>query len=467
MAECLALYPYQREDVSRLRDTLLRDRAAFLLNAPRTGKLIECIQTVEALGVSSALYVGPLHTLWNVQSEFRRWSGVAVEINPAEAPTGQGATPVVAVNTERLRQPSHWLFRRNWPLVILDEAHHYRGRQSQQTKGAIRLSRKAGCLILSTGTPLMNGRPSEIWTLLHLAAPDTWPSFWTFLADYGAQQVSIAGGQDSRCEWKKGAKLRLQEWLAPRSIQRTFASCRPDMPKRLPDQTIPLLLRELDPEHYNVYSELEQQWQVVVDGVSFAAPTKLALTTRLHQLAASPCNLDDRWGVGGKVRAIAAYLRDSPRKVIVYVWHRAMARAVAESSRLSQPWSYCRVVTGDVPAALRQQYCDEFQAVPPGRCALLVATIGSIGEGVSLDTADLVLFAEKSWVPDENTQAADRALGPARTTWPPVVSFVCMDTVEQDVEQVLASKERSTDSFMAMRAVAEARRARLGAVSAA
>src|SRR5678816_4702322 len=73
------------------------------------------------------------------------------------------------------------LLDRKWDAVILDEAHKFQGRDSQQSKGAARL--RSDMLLMLTGSPIWN-KPDSIWNLLHLLYPARFSSYWNFVNEY-------------------------------------------------------------------------------------------------------------------------------------------------------------------------------------------------------------------------------------------------------------------------------------------
>jgi SNF2 family DNA or RNA helicase len=428
------------------------------LSEMRVGKLVELIALCRRLSAPdvslfSVLVVAPLSTLLNVRDEFERWLGWRVYVNPVLPCAGcdvvEGREPyVVAINPEKLRDPNHWVFEMDWGLVALDECHRYRGRQAQQTKGTFRLARRSWRLVLMTGTPLMNGLPREIWPLLHLSEISRplkergFNSFWEFLAEHAVQRPGwgFCQAQDERAPWTKEGKKRIQEYLAPLVVRRTFAEVRPELPA-LVEQTIKLDLHALDPFHGGEYDRLEREWRVAIsEDEDLDVPTKLALTTRLRQYAASPANLGSDLP-GAKVKAIADWVSDQPGKGVIWCWHKAMAEVLVEWIGRAR-----YLITGDRPPAERAEQCAKFRADTSP--SILVATIGSLKEGIDLSTASWACFAERSWLPSDNRQAAMRIVGPDQAGSPLVTTFVGEGTIEEKVERVLAQKDKAINEFM-------------------
>lgn len=467
----LALRPYQRDDVARLQEILSRHRAAFLFHEPRVGKLIELIGLLQAQWpkwkkeleqpgctaelAPSTLIVAPLSTLLNVQAEFERWLGWSVRINPA-APVWScdviewRQPPIVAINKEKLRDASWWGFSAHWDLAFVDEAHWFRSHRAQQTglhqklhAGLAKLRTEK--LILSTGTPVMNGLPREVYPLLALADRKAWPSYWKFLQTYACSKPSAygSGPVDESAPWRKGMRQQLQEYLTPQTLRREYDRETPRVPK-----VLPIKLSDFDEEHQAAYDTLKEEWLAEIDGQEVVAPTALALTTRLAQLAATPRNVGiDR--DGGLIGALLDYLDGRSGKVVVFCWHKAAVEAVA--ARLEEAGRPVVAVTGDTPVAERQRRVSVFQAT---RSDTALVCNWALAEGITLDTAGEVIFFERSWVPAQNDQAA------ARAPDAPVTILVPHGTILEDKEKVLSRKDKAVSAFLAMSEVIAAARKR-------
>jgi SWI/SNF-related matrix-associated actin-dependent regulator 1 of chromatin subfamily A len=101
---------------------------------------------------------------------------------------------------------------------------------------------------------------------------------------------------------------------------------------------------------------------------------------------------------------IKSVLEDSPECALVFCQHREVAAALVEGLQDFRPL----LIVGDTPTSERQRVVDNFQN-PHSLCRVLIGNIQAMGVGFTLTRATRVIFAEFSYVPGENTQAADRA----------------------------------------------------------
>jgi len=123
-----------------------------------------------------------------------------------------------------------------------------------------------------------------------------------------------------------------------------------------------------------------------------------ALYSKLRQLATNPPTANKP-----KVDFVSDFLQDHFGPVVVYVWYKASAKAVAESiAKSKRPVT---VITGDVPTAKRSALVDKWKTQQNG---VLVATISSLKEGISLVHAKDVVFLEHSELPADQEQCVAR-----------------------------------------------------------
>lgn len=118
-----------------------------------------------------------------------------------------------------------------------------------------------------------------------------------------------------------------------------------------------------------------------------------------------------------------------PRKrVVVFAWHRATVDAIVD--RLLKLGIDAAGVTGDTPMQTRADLVAEFQD-DKGSLQVLVATIKTLGESVTLHAASDLIFVESSWVPTDMEQAADRIYRIGQEKPVTITRIIARDTVDE------------------------------------
>ena len=90
----------------------------------------------------------------------------------------------------------------------------------------------------------------------------------------------------------------------------------------------------------------------------------------------------------------------------------------------------------------RQQVVRDFKA---GELDVVVGTVGTLREGVTLTRADTCIFVERSPRPFVNHQARGRVRRFGQTRPTLSIDLVTEDTVDEDLTGLLERKEKDTD----------------------
>jgi SNF2 family DNA or RNA helicase len=148
-----------------------------------------------------------------------------------------------------------------------------------------------------------------------------------------------------------------------------------------------------------------------------------------------------------KAAATARLLRDelasgALEKVVVFAHHREVLRTLA--SGLARYGVV--MVDGDISPARRQIAIDRFQSDPAAR--VFLGQITAASTAITLTSASHVVFAEASWVPADNLQAAKRCHRIGQTR-PVLVRFISLaGSLDEAITEVLRRKTRLLAEIM-------------------
>lgn len=291
------------------------------------------------------------------------------------------------------------LSRKQWAACVYDEGHRLRGRTSGSTKHVWEL-RKAGAvnretpLWFLTGTPIVNN-PGDLYPLLHMLDRRLWKSYWKYV-EYYCYIIKTQWSTDVG-QLRRGMEEEFQELLGSFSIRRTLS----DIPSLATlDQRDRDYLVELPASVRKTFVQARKEYIIEhpdINGTEFVNGGG-ALYSRLRQLATNPPTAEKP-----KVDFVADFLQDHFGPIVVYVWYKDSAKAVANG--LAKTKRPVTMVTGDVPANKRIELVDEWKSQSNG---ILVATISSLKEGISLVNAQDVIFLEHSPLPADQEQCVAR-----------------------------------------------------------
>jgi len=398
------LYTHQRTGA----DWLACRTRACLADDPGLGKTITAVVAADRARAHRMLVVAPTCVIWNWRREIEKWSPLRAPLVIASGAdanlAGQSDTVITTHGLLLSPKVRAALLRQRWDVCVLDESHFFRGRGAKRSAIFYGLNRvplsiaatseRVWCL---SGTPMPNNA-TDLWTMAHGLWPaDFSEAFESFRGHFCAttwspygDNVKVIGNKnlDKLRERLTGKILRRRadEALDLPDIRYETVALRPD---KMPHE-IQRLAAELPPALVSALAEertAEQAFEVLGTSKAFAAFRRL-------------CGL-------AKADATAALLEHELQdgqldKVVVFAHHKDVVDAIARSlARFG-----VRTITGATGAARRTAYVDDFQTRDDVR--VIVCNILAGGTGTTLTAASELVFAEMSFVPGENTQAAIR-----------------------------------------------------------
>lgn len=300
-------------------------------------------------------------------------------------------------------------------ILVVDECQRVRSYRSQAHRKVKELARICGRTWFLTGTPLMN-KPTDLWSVLQAGhmERDVFGGWNGFVRCFNASKNGYGGSY----VWGSPTKD------VPERMRRV-------MLRRLKED----VLTELPP---TVWTDI----MVDVTGVRFQKQlTKAYEQVQMFLEAGQLPRFEDLSAVRAKLAEsrIPAMLdlvqdyEDAEKPLVVFSAYKAPINKLGERDG----WA---IITGDVPAAKRQEIVRDFQA---GRLKGIGLTIGAGGVGITLTNASTVLFVDQDWVPANNAQAVDRIRRIGQTADSiQVMTMVSNHPVDRRVHEILAMKMR-------------------------
>lgn len=429
------LYRYQAVDLSYLVARMQQDGGAYCGWSRGLGKTFGAIAAAIDVGARKIVIVGPNSSKESVwRPEIAKWAGDRWTVfnlqgsKPKRDRTveafAKSRDGVLLIHYEGLRLVD-WSKVKDVDLVVCDEAHRL-AKGSSSSKAplfykALKKVKSKYRLALS-GSIVINS-PEDLFGALHWLVPDRYSSKWRdwnnrFLAyttgPWGSEFVGIKAGQLEPMQHELGGLL----------VVRRKEDELPDLPPRI-DQTIEV---ELSGEQKRVYDELAERFIAdLPDGNQIMAASVLAQLTKLRQIATGLDLLGENMEDSAKIDLAVDMVKDNlPNKTVVFAWHRATVRAFEKA--MEAAGIPCHGITGDTKEKVRAEYVADFQTNPEVK--VIVATIKTLGEAVTLHAASDLIFLESSWTPTDMEQAADRVYRIGQTSHVSITHIVAKDTVD-------------------------------------
>lgn len=430
----MRLFAYQTSGAEWLAER----KRALLCDEMGLGKTAQAVTAAQQVGATKVLVLCPAAVVANWKREWRMWA--------------PGAPEPTVLSYDMARRPStlNHLRVQAWDVMIADEAHYLKNRTAARTVAAKALAASSTHAWGLTGTPMPN-TADELWSLLAMFGPaaldkgdGTALSYSGFRGRF-CQEVPLGKtGMFKIVGVKNAAELKSR--MAPVLLRRKKLEVLKDLPP-LREGEIALsaegYAKELDHteagEAGALIRELLAMW-LVSDEIDRLAAKMLdnasdESVSRLRRLTATI-----------KARALAPVLVEelgqTEEKLVVMGWHRETLDVLHEAL---EPFGVVRL-DGQTPARDRQAVVDAFQTEPGTR--VFLGQIAAAGTGITLTAAANLVFAELSWTPSDNAQAAMRIHRVGQTR-PVLVRYATLaDTIDEVVVSTLRRKSAAISAVL-------------------
>lgn len=446
------LRQYQRVDVAAMKDM----RRLILGNEPGTGKTLEAIAYCDEIDARRILVVCSKSLMGGWEQEINKWSTnpdttiVPVESNykRKEKMLANFAenSRFTIINYEMLRDDYFFpIWAHKWDVVICDEAHRLKGRETQQTAGLSKVRTES--LILATGTWITNNH-QEVFQLLKLVDPDRFSSYWQFVERFCEVETNYFNKKAKDVVGPKNMnayKYMMNKYL----IQRRKRDVLPELPEVI-HKIVPIQLTTYQKKHYDeLLKEMLTEFtgEGVEEDLLLATPTVLSQYTKLRQLVLTPKLIGGKDSTN-KTQAIIDIIENTDEQVVVFSWFKKYI--VELDAALAKKKIPFYSIHGDVSAADRSSAELGFRK---GKRKVMLGSIKAMSEGLNLQTASVMIFSDKSYVPADNEQAIARIDRMGQKQSPLVYHLNTVNTIEGQIEKILSQKQDLIDEATAIEEV--------------
>lgn len=352
---------------------------------------------------------------------------------------------------------------RAWDVVIADEAHYLKNKDTNRSIGLLGLparsrSKKknaprepipADRYLFLSGTPVSN-RPADFWNLLRFCAPEHFGN-WTKYANRfcDARRVPFGNGWDTTgsSNLDELQTLVRGSCMVRRLKKHVLTQLPPKTRKIVALPASHEIVREIDAltmefkTSEKTVAKLKQKVSEAksagdAEAMQSAAESLRSAETALFTETSKVRKLIGLKKVDLAIDHIKSVLDESGGKVIIGAHHKEVIKQLQHSLRDFGPV----VVTGDTSPTNRHESVQSFQS--DNRCRVFIGNILAAGTGLTLTAAPHVIIVEPDWVPANNAQFEDRAhrIGQAQ---PVLIEYLAM---EQTIDvQIIRANARKMD----------------------
>ncbi|GAA1480923.1 DEAD/DEAH box helicase [Gordonia sinesedis] len=442
------LRPYQQRGLEWLVHLSAHGIGGVLADDMGLGKTVQVIALLcyerEQQPSGPTLIVCPMSVVGNWSRELARFAPalrVRIHHGPDRRRGGAAAAfddaDVVLTTFAVATRDRELLSERAWRRVVVDEAQHVKNVNTAAARALRALS--ATHRLALTGTPVEN-RLEDLRAVIDLVNPGLLGSPSTFRARFAEP---IERDRDPAAVRRLGALTR------PFILRREKTD--PAVAGDLPEKTEMTVRANLTVEQAALYRAIVDELMAALrDKQQRALRRRTVLTalTRLKQVCNHPAHyLADGTALtrrgehrSGKVELLADILStlvDEGDRALVFTQFAAFGD-------LLRPWlsellgTQIPLLHGGVGRADRERMITDFGASdgPP----VLLATLRAGGTGLNLTAANHVVHVDRWWNPAVEDQATDRAYRIGQRQRVHVRRFVCVGTLEERIDDLIASK---------------------------
>jgi len=380
---------HQKEAVQKL----VENKKFILADDMGLGKTTSTIMAALETGAKKILIICPATLKINWKREIENYSDRSIFIS--EGKQFSTEDDFVIVNYDIMKnfhdpkkKDDSLILMSKFDLIIIDEAHYIKNAQAQRTKLINDITKSVDRLWLLTGTP-MTSRPIDYFNLLSLIDSPVAKNWMAYVIRYCAGFQFKVG---PRKIWNVQGASNLEE-LRDRTAGLTLRRLKENV-LDLPDKIItPVYLRlksklyeEVMGDYYNWYEKNPEESKSLT--VQF---TKL---TKIRQIIA-----DEKIS---QTIEIAENIIEQDKKVIIF------CNFTDSLNKITEHVGKAAVkLDGSMSKVERQFSVDQFQE--NDKIKVFVGNIKAAGVGITLTSAEAVIFNDLSFLPSDHAQAEDRA----------------------------------------------------------
>ena len=315
----------------------------------------------------------------------------------------------------------------NFDLVIVDEAHYIKNATAQRTKLINDIVKNTERIWLLTGTP-MTSRPIDYFNLLNIIESPVAMNWMAYAIRYCAGYQFKVG---NRKVWNVTGASNLEE-LRDRTLGLTLRRLKENV-LDLPDKIItPIYLRLKSKEYEEVMGEY-YDWYDKNPEESKSLTVQFSKLTKVRQIIA-----DEKIA---QTIELAENILEQDKKVIIF------CNFTDSLNKITEHFGKSAVkLDGSMSKVERQYSVDQFQENP--KVKVFVGNIKAAGVGITLTSAEVVIFNDLSFLPSDMAQAEDRAYRYGQKNNVLVYYPIFDNTIEAIIYDIVNAKKKVIATVM-------------------
>jgi len=391
-----------------IREAILKNGRVFLCDEMGLGK------TIQALAICSyyksdwpCLIICPSSLRLTWASEIHKWLNIDeedIQIIFSTKDIIKSSSKIVVVSYDLIsRKGMGDQVKNKFNVVVADESHYLKNKDAKRTKIICPIIKESKYALLLTGTPALS-RPIELYTQLNSLIPGAISNPVKFGKRYCDAKETTFGWDFSGSSNLSELKLLLEKTVMIRRLKK-------DVLLELPPKVRQCIMIEVPKKSLKELDKLmneSKNLDISINKIRYQnnETTKQKLELQKKALLVKLYSETARAKIQSVQEYIGELYNNSDKNFIVFAHHQELLNGITEYVEKKLKAQYIRI-DGETKQNNRQQLCENFQTNSNIRIAILAIT--AAGVGLTLNKADLVIFAELFWNPAQLLQGEDRA----------------------------------------------------------
>ncbi len=419
------LMPHQKRSLRKIEEFKGRCIEGSEMQVGKTLPVLKYLKRHPKL--RPAVIICPSISKYVWKGQAREHVGLRIKILNSQAPPKK--IPIVKpsiliLNYEILPYWVDYLLELGIKIVIPDEAHKLKNPEAKRTKAFLRLCEGVKHIIPITGTFNINGRPIEMWNILHLLKPKIFHSRLEYAWNY-CQPRMVRG------QWKFDGASNLKEL---HKLLKKHVLIRHLKKNVLKDYKKPV--RMVIPLGIKRRKEYRQADADIIEWLKRKNPTKAKRAAKAKRLVRFGYlkRLAVKLKMKNVYKWIDNYLESCNSKIVLFAIHKKTIK------KLHKRYKNISVVI-DGSCSARKKYLAEKTFKTHKKIRILICNIQAAGESISLSKAcNESAFVEVGWTPGEHGQAEARNDGIGQTKGCVYYYLIAKGTIEEYLCEILQKK---------------------------
>jgi SNF2 family DNA or RNA helicase len=444
----VSLRDYQRKGVRLIHKYVRRNGGCMLGDEQGLGKTPQALVWLrKEKDALPAIIVAPSAACLVWERECRKWCTDSVVVAEKPGDLDYSQHDVVIISYDALSREIERLLRRKFNSLLMDEVHFLASRTSlrfrliqrlalNQRRGRIGKRKEIAFIprikyrVGISGTPMPN-RNIDLWTVLSILWPYSFPSFWDFAWEYSRPFRPRGRGYWIFSGSKNIEKLRGE--LKRHGLIRRMKADHLDIPKKNRK------IRLVKLKDYSEYLKADKnfiKWLTKLNKHKAKRAAKMETFSKITYLL--------RLTAKEKAKQVARWIdwhQQSGEKLVVFSFVKPLLKALED-----RHGSKSVRIDGDVRGRERMALVDRFQNDPT--CTLALCNGKAAGVSLTLHAAHWCLITDLPWNPSLLWQMEDRIHRFGQKEKTKFVYLVAVGTMEERVMEVLKSKQKIIEKVM-------------------